>query len=67
MSIESEAPEMVTVPKAEYDALRAEVRRLRREEGDRIALERIKADPGPGPGDRIFTREQLAERLGIVD
>lgn len=67
MSDETEASEMVTIPKAKYEALRAEVRRLRREKGDRITLERIKADSGPGPGDRIFTREQLAERLGIVD
>ena len=65
----AEASEMVTVPRAEWDSLQAEVRRLRREAGDRVALERMKADPGPGPGDRArtFTRSQLAEAWGITE
>ena len=44
----AEAYEMVTVPRAELDALRAEVRRLRREVGRSVARARIEADPGPG-------------------
>ncbi len=44
----AEASEMVTVPRAELDALRAEVRRLRREAGRSVARARMEADPGPG-------------------
>src|SRR5690242_7032146 len=40
------ADDMVLVPRAELDALRAESRRLRREVRDREALKRIR--PGPG-------------------
>src|SRR5882724_3241658 len=41
-----EASEMVTVPRAEWDSLRAGVRRLRREIGEKVAVARIQADPG---------------------
>jgi hypothetical protein len=54
--------EMVLVPRAELDALRAENRRLRREAGDREAVNRIRSDSGEG---RAFTREQLAGARGI--
>lgn len=40
------AEEMVLVPRAELDALRAENRRLRREAGDREAVKRIRSDCG---------------------
>jgi hypothetical protein len=56
------AEDMVLVPRAELDALRAENRRLRREAGDREALKRIRSDSGEG---RTFTREELAEAWGI--
>jgi hypothetical protein len=56
--------EMVLVPRAELDALRAENRRLRREAGDREALNRIRSDSEEG---RTFTREQLAEAWGISE
>jgi hypothetical protein len=61
------ANEMVTVPRADLDAMKAELRRLRREVGRAEALAAIRADPGPGPGDtaRAFTREELAEAWGI--
>ena len=58
------AEEMVLVPRAELDALRAENRRLRREAGDREALERIRSDAGEG---RVFTREELSEAWGISE
>jgi hypothetical protein len=58
------AEDMVLVPRAELDALRAENRRLRREAGDREALKRIRADSGQG---RTFTREELAEAWGISE
>lgn len=61
----AEASEMVTVPRADWDALRAEVRRLRREVGRRMALSRIQADPGPGDDAPTFDRGQLAEAWGI--
>ena len=58
---------MVSIPRAELDSLRAEVRRLRREVGRRAAAERIKADPGPGDGALTLTRGQLAEAWGISE
>jgi hypothetical protein len=62
-----EASEMVTVPRAEWDPLWAEVRRLRREAGQRVAAERIQADPGPGDDAPVFSRSQLAEAWGITE
>jgi hypothetical protein len=54
--------DMVSIPRAELDALRAENRRLRRETGDAEALRRIRSDSGEG---RVFSREELAEAWGI--
>jgi hypothetical protein len=62
-----EASEMVTVPRAEWDSLRAEVRRLRREIGQQVAVARIQADPGPGDDAPTFSRSQLAEAWGITE
>ena len=59
--------EMVTVPRAEWDSLRAEVRRLRREAGQSVAAERIQADPGPGDDAPMYSRSQLAEAWGIAE
>jgi hypothetical protein len=56
---------MVTILRAELDALHAELRRLRREVGRGIAVARITADPGPGDDAPAFTRGQLAEAWGI--
>lgn len=56
--------DMVLVPQAELDALRAENRRLRREAGDREALKRVRSDAGGG---RAFTREELAAAWGISE
>jgi hypothetical protein len=58
----AQTEDMVLVPRAELEALRAENRRLRREAGDREALRRIRSDEGDG---RTFTREELAEAWGI--
>jgi hypothetical protein len=44
--VSAEAVEMVTIPRAELDALKAELRRLRREVGRSIAKARIEADQG---------------------
>jgi len=60
-----EASEMVTIPRAELDALKAELRRLRREVGRTVAKNRIQADPGPGDDAPSFTREELAAAWGI--
>jgi hypothetical protein len=59
--------EMITIPRAEFDAMQAELRRLRREAGREVALTLMQADGGTGPADeaRVFTREQLAEAWGI--
>ena len=61
-----EATDMVTIPRAEFDAMQAELRRLRLVEGRAIALARIKAyEPGQ-PGERTFTNaEELAEAMGL--
>lgn len=56
--------DMVSIPRAELDALRAENRRLRREAGDAEALWRIRSDSGEG---RTFPREELAEAWGISE
>ena len=62
-----EASEMVTIPRAELDSLRAEVRRLRREVGRAVAKARIQGDAGPGDDAPTFSRGQLAEAWGITD
>lgn len=62
-----EASGMITIPRAELDALKAELRRLRREVGRSIAKKRIQADPGPTDDVPRFTREELAEAWGISE
>jgi len=61
----AEAVEMVTIPRAELDALKGELRRLRREAARGIAAARIAAGPGPDGDALTFTRDQLAEAWGI--
>ncbi len=61
----AEASELVSIPRAELDALKAELKRLRREVGRGAALARIQADPDPGDDAPAFTREELAEAWGI--
>jgi hypothetical protein len=56
--------DMILVPRAELEALRAENRRLRREAGDREALRHIRSDSGEG---RTFTREELADAWEISE
>jgi hypothetical protein len=58
------AEDMVSIPRAELDALLAENRRLRREAGDAEALRRMRSDSGDG---RIYRREELAEAWGISE
>lgn len=65
MSVEASA--MVTIPRAELDALNAELRRLRREIGRGVAKGRIEVDPGPGDDAPTFTREELAGAWGISE
>jgi hypothetical protein len=52
---------MVTIPRAELDALRAELRRLRRVVGREVAKARIETDRGLGEQAPTLTREQLAK------
>jgi hypothetical protein len=63
--VSAEASELVSIPRDELDALKAELRRLRREVGRSVAKARIQADPGPGDDAPTFTREQLAEAWGM--
>jgi hypothetical protein len=63
----AEASEIVTIPRAELDALKAELRRLRRIVGRDVAKARIQADRGPGDVAPVLTREQLAEAWGITE
>src|SRR5277367_127299 len=67
LRVTAEASEMVTVPRAELDALRAEVRRLRREVGRSVARARMEADPGPGDAALTLSRSELAEAWGISE
>ncbi len=60
-----EASDMVTIPRAELDALKAELKRLRRQVGRDVATQSIQADPGPGDHAPTFTREELAAAWGI--
>jgi hypothetical protein len=60
-----EMSDMVTIPRAELDALKAELRRLRRETGRGVAVRRMRADTGPGDEAPAFTREELAAAWGI--
>jgi hypothetical protein len=63
-----EQTEMVTIPRAELDSMKAELRRLRLEEARRVALDRIKAFRPDEPGTRVFhSREELADSLGVPD
>lgn len=62
-----EASDTVTIPRAELEALKAELRRLRREVGRRTARTRIEADPGPGDAAPTFARSDLAEAWGISE
>ncbi len=61
----AEASELVSIPRAELDAMKAELKRLRREVGPGVAMARIQADTGPGDDAPAFNREQLAEAWGI--
>lgn len=65
--VSAEASEMLTISRAELDALMAELRRLRREAGCGVAEVRIHADRGPGDDAPASTREQLAEAWGTGD
>ncbi|MGH3587441.1 MAG: hypothetical protein ACRDQ0_14065 [Pseudonocardia sp.] len=62
-----EASDTVTISRAELDALRAELRRLRREVGRRTARTRIDADSGTGDAAPTFSRSDLAEAWGISE
>ncbi len=61
----AEASELVNIPRAELDALKAELKRLRREVGRGVTKGYIQADPGPADDAPTFTREELAEAWGI--
>jgi hypothetical protein len=62
-----EASDVITIPRAELDALKAELRRLRRQVGRGVAIGRIEADPGPGDTTPTFTRDELAAAWGISE
>jgi hypothetical protein len=63
--VSAEASELVSIPRAELDALKAELKRLRREAGRGVATATIQSDAGPGDDSPTFTREELAEAWGI--
>lgn len=61
-----DATDMVTIPRAEFEAMRAELARLRLVQDRAIALARMKAHRPGQPGERTFTTaEELAEALGL--
>jgi hypothetical protein len=63
--VSAEASDLVSIPRAELDALKAELKRLRREVGRGVALARIQAGPGPGDDAPAFTCEELVGAWGI--
>jgi hypothetical protein len=63
--VSAEASDLVSIPRAELDALKAKLKRLRREVGRGVAMARIQADPGPSDDAPAFTREELAEAWGM--
>jgi len=63
--VSADASELVSIPRAELDAMKAELKRLRREVGRGVAKARIQADPGPGDDVPTFTRGELAEAWGM--
>jgi hypothetical protein len=63
--VSAEASELVSTSRAEPDALKAELKRLRREVGRGTAMARIQADLGSGDDAPVLTREELAEAWGI--
>lgn len=62
-----EASEMISIPRADLDAMKAELRRLRREVGRSVARACVHADLGPGDDAPTFTRAQLGEAWGISE
>src|SRR5262249_33468217 len=65
LPLSAEASEMVSIPRAELDALQAELRRLRREGARGVARARIQADPRPGGDAPALARGPLGEGWGI--
>jgi hypothetical protein len=63
--VSAEASELVNIPRAELDALKAELKRLRREVGRGVAKGYIQGDPGLGDDAPVYTREELTEAWGI--
>ncbi len=63
----AEAPDMVTIPRTELEALKAELRRLRREVGREVAKRRIEADAAQTDEAPAFTREDLSAAWGISE
>lgn len=61
----AEASELASIPRAELDAPKAELKRLRREVGRGAAMARVQADPGPGDDAPAFARDELAEAWRI--
>jgi hypothetical protein len=65
--VSAEASNMITIPRAELDALKAELRRLRREVARSVAIRRMRADQGTGDDARVLTRQELAGAWEISD
>lgn len=58
---------MVSIPRAELDALMAELRQLRREVGRDTGPARIQADRRPADTAPALGREALARAWGVTD
>jgi len=63
--VSSQPSEMVSIPRAELEAMKAELRRLRREIGRSVAAGRIQTGSGPGDDAPTFSGEELAEAWGM--
>ncbi|MEU6718167.1 hypothetical protein ABZ897_42440 [Nonomuraea sp. NPDC046802] len=58
--------EVVTIPRDEYESLKAEVRRLRREVGRQQAMQAVMDNAANPDQVRTFTRDELSAEWGIV-
>jgi hypothetical protein len=60
----AEASELVTIPRAELEAQKHELKLMRRKAVLGAAKYNSQADPGPGDDAPTFTREELASCTG---
>lgn len=56
--------ETISVPRADGEAMQAELRQFRRRQGDAEALRLMRSDNLDDPTASVYTRDELADRWG---